>query len=225
VWLHTPETKQERGDHGLDVVAAAGQGDGAQRVHDVFDDLKAQPDHRAVDDAVEHAVHLGAGHQHDGDDAEGLGDLLDRRTGQRGAPVGRQVRRAQLRDEVVEGRAARDRDGGGHQATPGEGEHEQGGRLPLQEVHQAHPDAPGQHQREHDPERGQPDQPRPGVGTGLDGRGAVATQSELRGHSVSAGSYRRVRVLASIAGRVRPRSRSAPLTVTSMVRPSAMKTA
>ncbi len=82
---------QERGDHRLDLVALPGERDRADREDDVLDDLEAEPDQRAVDDAVQHAVHLRAGDQHDGDHAEGLGYLLDRRAGQRGAPVGGQA--------------------------------------------------------------------------------------------------------------------------------------
>jgi hypothetical protein len=65
------------------------------------------------------------------------------------------VRRAQLRDEVVEGRAAGDRDRRGHQATPGEGEREQGGRLPLQEVELADREPERHGEQREQPGRGQ----------------------------------------------------------------------
>ena len=126
--------QQERGDHRLHLVALAGQRDRADREDDVLDDLEAEPDQRAVDHAVQHAVDLGAGDQHDGHDAERLGDLLDRRAGQRGAPVGGQVRRAELGDQVLQRRAARDGHRGGDQAAPGEGHHAQLGRLAFEEV-------------------------------------------------------------------------------------------
>ena len=129
--------QQEHRHHRPDPVAAAGQGDGVDRVHDVLDDLEAEPDEGAVDEPVHHAVDLPPGDEHDHRDTEHLDRFLDGRAGQRRSPGAREARGHQLGEQVVGGRVGAYRGGGGDQPAPAEGGQDQRRRLPLEVVEAA----------------------------------------------------------------------------------------
>ena len=72
--------------------------DEPDEVVEVLDDREPEADQRAVDEAVEDVVDLGACDQPDHDDAEELERLLDRGADQRGTPL-----RGELRAEASSG--------------------------------------------------------------------------------------------------------------------------